>query len=116
MQSFLDRINVAGAALAAGLAFALLALLRLKRKGVDLVDVILDEGGKASWTRIVAVGSYLIGTWVIAHQELTGRLTDAMFGLYLGTFVGGAVLYQFRPKVVDAGQDARVQVGPKEGP
>lgn len=109
MQSLLDRINFAGAALAAGLALALWVLLRLKNRGVDLVDVILDEGGKASWTRICAVGGFLISTWVIAHQELTERLTDAMFGLYLGTFVGGAVLYQFRPKTMDVGQDVRVQ-------
>jgi hypothetical protein len=104
---------------------AVWTLIRLQRRGVELVDVILDEKGTASWTRICAVGGFLISTWVVAHQELTGRLTDAVFGLYLGTFVGGAVIYQFRPKVADAGQDVRVQApanasvsaqaGPKEG-
>ena len=124
MSGFFGHINVGAVLLGFGILVALWVLWKIQRspKPVDLVDLILDESGRASWTRICAIGAFLFSTWAMAHLELTGRMDSTYFGLYLGTFVGGAVAYQYRPcgnveifgeirVQAPAGQAVGVQVG-----
>jgi hypothetical protein len=92
-------IGFGGLLLAFGVVFALWVLWKIQRspKPIDFVDLLVDEAGKASWTRMGAIGAFLFSTWVIAHRELNGTLDAAFFTTYVGAFVGGAVAYQFRP-------------------
>ena len=92
-------VGFGGVMLAFGVVIALWVLWKIQRspKPVDFVDLLLDESGRASWTRMCAIGVFLFSTWVIAHRELSGTLDATFFGCYITAFVGGAVAYQFRP-------------------
>lgn len=125
-SSLLARVNFGGVMLFLGIFAVCRVLWNIQRskQNVDLVDLILVDG-RPNWKSCCGIGSFLIATWIIAHMELGGRLTETVFGLYLGTFVGGAVISEFRTRTADAGQDVRVQApagasvsvqsGPKEG-
>ena len=69
-------VGFGGVMLAFGVVVALWVLWKIQRspKPVDFVDLLLDESGRASWTRMCAIGVFLFSTWVIAHRELSGTL------------------------------------------
>lgn len=100
MNSCLSTLPFSGSGALLGVLalFALWVLWKVQRspKPVDFVDLILDDAGKASWSRIMAIGGFLFSSWVMAHLELTGKMTYEFFGLYFGVCVGGAVYYQTR--------------------
>lgn len=130
MSSCLANFPLSGSGLLLmiGIICALWVLYKVQRspKPVDFVDLVLDETGHASWTRIMAIGGFLFSTWVLAHLELTGRMTYEYFGLYFGVCVGGAVYYQTRKPTpgdgsqnvsvsAPAGASVNVQSGPSVG-
>lgn len=56
------------------------------------VQLISDADGHANSGSLAYVSALLVGTWLIYHEAIQGRLTEGLFGLYLGTFVAGQVI------------------------
>ena len=63
-----------------------------KRKdfAFDLFDILM-ENGKVSRIAVAFMLVLAVTTWIIINEEIKGRLTEGMFGLYLGAWVAPLV-------------------------
>lgn len=91
-----------GLILAAAVAFpmliagAVLYLLMLDRDPgtFRLAQFITDENGRGNSGSLAYVAALLVGTWLVYYEAISGRMSEGLLGLYLGTFVAGSVLRQ----------------------
>lgn len=74
-------------------------------KNVDFVDLILGADGKVSWSKMAGIGGYFIGTWIVVHEELSGKLSDAMFLSYFAVCIGSPVAFG----IINRSQPTQVQ-------
>lgn len=75
--------------LAAGAVFVVLTVWLAHRSKVasfDAFDLIMEDG-KASPVKVAFMLVLAVSTWVIVNQEIRGKLSDATFGLWLGSWV-----------------------------
>jgi ABC-type Mn2+/Zn2+ transport system permease subunit len=84
-------------ALVIGLLLTLWILWRVQRAAnrVDLVDIIVGDDGKASWTKLTAVGAFLISSWGFVALIQRDKMTETLFGLYIAVYSGAPVAYRF---------------------
>jgi hypothetical protein len=54
---------------------------------ISLDDLLIGEDGKISKAAAVMTGSFVLTSWVVVFQTLNKSLSDATFGLYIGTWV-----------------------------
>jgi high-affinity Fe2+/Pb2+ permease len=47
--------------------------------------------GQPSLRRLAFFGAFLTSSWIVLHQEIFGKLTETIFGLYVGAWVVGYV-------------------------
>lgn len=79
------------------LIVTLWVLYRVQRsdKNIDFVDLLLDTDGKASWTKITAIGAFAIASWAFVAIVQQGKMTEWLFGLYIAVYSGVPVAYRF---------------------
>ena len=61
---------------------------------VDLSELLIDADGKASWTKITAIGAFLFSTWGFVVLIERDHMTEALFGLYIAVYSGAPVAYR----------------------
>lgn len=62
-------------------------------KEVELVDLILGEDRKASWSKMAAIIGFVIGSWVIIYLTVHDKLTEMYFLSYFAVCVGSPVAF-----------------------
>lgn len=82
--------------LACLLLLAAWVLLRAQRRpDFDLADMLRDDAGKLSSTRIFAFISLAITSWILAYLTVTEKLNENYYLYYLVTWSGATVLMKF---------------------
>lgn len=91
---------LAAAVLAVGLVVVMISLRRQSRASntYAISDLLLGDDGKASPSRHVLFGSFLIASWVVVSAALRDKLSDGIFTAYLAAFVAPAVSVIFAKK------------------
>lgn len=71
-------------------------LWRIQRSPkIDLVDLFIDTDGKASWTKITAIGAFLVGSWAAVYLIVNfGVSAVAFMCFYLVVYSGAPVAYR----------------------
>jgi hypothetical protein len=90
-------ISPAALILIFGLLFSLWILwkVQMSPKHIDLVDLLVDTDGKASWTKITAIGAFIIASWAFAFMVLHDKMTEWLFLFYVAVYSGAPVAYRF---------------------
>jgi hypothetical protein len=81
-----------------GVGTALVLLWKVQRNvknHVDLSELLIDADGRASWTKITAIGAFLFATWGFVVLVERDKMTEALFGLYIAVYSGAPVAYRF---------------------
>src|ERR1700742_3212483 len=60
---------------------------------VELVDLILGEDRKASWSKIAAIQGFVIGSWAFIYLTLHDKLTEMYFLIYFAVCVGSPIAF-----------------------
>jgi hypothetical protein len=91
------HVNFMMLAFVCGLIVTLWVLWRVQRspKNIDFVDLLLDTDGKASWTKITAIGAFAVASWAFVALVQQGKMTEWLFGLYIAVYSGVPVAYKF---------------------
>jgi hypothetical protein len=90
--------NPAALLLLAGLAFTVWILWRVHRNArnsIDLSELLIDSDGKASWTKITAIGAFIVASWAFAFMTLHDKMTEWLFLFYVAVYSGAPVAYRF---------------------
>lgn len=64
------------------------------RNSFDVWDLIMDtlpNGRRASGIKFAYQIAFILSSWVIVDNEIKGTLTEAIFGLYLGTWCASLI-------------------------
>ena len=109
-----DAYLVAAAALYNAFAFdkiipliALLAMITIiavmlakaqKRDDFDIAQVFLDETGKASAARLIALLAFAFSSWDLMAARLSNAANAQQFFYYLGAWSGALVFVKFADK------------------
>jgi hypothetical protein len=72
--------------------FAVSLVLTQRRKDFDFADAYRDENGKVSAARVLAVGSWVVASWIVMQDMLDGVPTPEIFWAYCVSFSGSLVL------------------------
>lgn len=59
-----------------------------------LVDQDKDGKTRASWTKITAIGAFMIASWVVVRLTIDARMTEWLFGFYVCVYSGAPVAYR----------------------
>ncbi len=103
-MSCLPAISLRGVAIACMALASVWALWHLIRRGVDPSDLIVGDDGKASWSKIAAIGAWLVVSWVVVVMAYAGKLSDAVLLGYAGIYCGTPVAFQLVNAVAKRGQ------------
>jgi hypothetical protein len=87
-------ISLRTLAIAAMALSSLWALWHLIRRGVDPTDLIVGDDGKASWSKIAAIGAWLVISWVVVVMAVAGKLSDAVLLGYAAIYSGTPIAFQ----------------------
>lgn len=107
----------------------LVVLYRLNRaaSAFRVEDLLLGPDGRASWSKITAIGAFVVAVWVMVALTNRGQMTEWIFAffvtVYSGVPVAFALIQQRSPQApavtttTTAPADATVSttVQPKEG-
>jgi hypothetical protein len=74
------------------IGFAASLWLVQKRSDFDLAQIYLDEQSRVSSVRVLAVGTWVVATWIVMQDMLDGLPTPELFYAYVGTFSAAMVL------------------------
>lgn len=80
-----------------GVFVALVLLWKVQRNvknHVDLSELLIDADGRASWTKITAIGAFLFSTWGFVVLIERDKMTETLFGLYIAVYSGAPVAYR----------------------
>ena len=69
-------------------------LWSLYRRGVDPSDLIVGADGKASWSKITAIGAFLVISWAVIVAAVSGHLSDGLLLGYAAVYSGTPVAFQ----------------------
>lgn len=89
-------------ALAVGVGVAAIATWRAQRSATTQFNILdlITEGGRISKISVCFMTAFAVSTWIIVDQQIKGTLTEGIFGLWLGAWVGPLVV-----KVLASKQD-----------
>jgi hypothetical protein len=92
------------------LAISLLAtgyvIMKAQSSGkFDFGEMLRDEAGRASSSRVIALGAFSASTWVLMRYTTTNAITDWIWWGYLAAWSGSAVL----SKAIDAWRGVRIE-------
>lgn len=73
---------------------SLWGLWRMYQRGVDPADLILGQDGKASWSKITAIGAFLVISWAVVVMAVSGHLSDTLLLGYAAVYSGVPVAMQ----------------------
>ena len=59
----------------------------------DPVDLLIDNG-KASWSKISAIGAFVVTSWAVIVMAISAHLSDMMLGIYAGIYSGTPIAYK----------------------
>ena len=59
-----------------------------------VADLLVDSDGKASWTKITAIGAFFIASWVVVRMTIDAHMTEWLFGFYVCVYSGAPVAYK----------------------
>lgn len=68
---------------------------------------VFMEDDKTSLKHVCAMGAFFVSSWIVLHQEVYGRLSAEMFGVYMF----GWVFAYTAPKVMEKWKSGATQVG-----
>ena len=97
------------------IALAVFYLFRLDRDPAQtfrLSQFITDSEGRGNSGSLAYVAALLVGTWAVYFEAISGRMSEGLMGLYLGTFVAGQVV---RSGIVAAQRVGTAKAGNPEG-
>jgi hypothetical protein len=63
-------------------------------KHIDLVDLLVDTDGRASWTKITAIGAFMMSSWAFAYLTMHDKMSDFLFLSYVAVYSGAPVAYR----------------------
>lgn len=81
------------------LAFAgcagLYVLWRLHQSpsGFRVEDLLLGPDGRASWSKITAIGAFVVAVWVMVALTNSGRMTEWIFAFFVTVYSGVPVAF-----------------------
>ena len=89
------KINWMMIALVIGVLLMLWVMWRVERatNGVNFSDVIIGPDGKASWSKMAAIGGFFIGSWIMVYLTMSGKLTEFFFLIYYAICIGSPVAF-----------------------
>ncbi len=95
-MSCLPPLSLRAIAIAAILAASLWCLWRVYRSpnSLDPVDLVVGEDGKASWSKLAAIGCFLVVSWAVVVVAIAGRLSDGVLLGYAAVYSGTPVAFQ----------------------
>ena len=62
----------------------------------DVFDIIMD-GGRVSRLACIAMGAFVVASWVMLRLTLDSKMTEGYLGLYLGACFSPIVAKLFAP-------------------
>ena len=93
---WLEPINIV---LIATLAVAAFVVIRAQASGkFDFGEMLRDEDGRPSSSRVMGFGAFAASTWVLMRYATANSITDWIWWGYLAAWSGSAVL----SKAIDA--------------
>jgi hypothetical protein len=60
---------------------------------VDLRDLILGEDGKASWSKMSAMGGWCVGTWIVVYLTMHDKMTLPFYLVYFCVVIGSPMAF-----------------------
>lgn len=74
--------------LAVGVVVIAISIWRAQRRpDFDFFDLLM-ENGRVSRIAVCFMSAGVVSTWVIVDLQIKGKLSDGMYGLWLGAWVG----------------------------
>jgi len=96
MKEWLDPTNVV---LAVSLLASGYVVIKAQSSGkFDFGEMLRDENGRPSSSRVIAFGAFAAPTWVLMRYTTANAVTDWIWWGYLASWSGSAVL----SKAIDA--------------
>lgn len=78
----------------AGLA-GMIVLYRLNRADSPFraEDLLLGEDGRASWSKITAIGAFVVAVWIVVALTNRGQMTEWIFAFFITVYSGAPVAF-----------------------
>lgn len=85
-----------------------------ERTDIDFADVFRGDGGKVTWSRFGAIGSFIASTWVLVSYASMKIMPNELYYAYLLFWSGSAVA--IKALEVWSGRPAQLPTPPPEPP
>lgn len=74
---------------------ALWGLIRLhgRPNAFRIEDLLIGPDGRASWSKITAIGAFVVSVWVMVALTNQGRMTEWIFAFFVTVYSGVPVAF-----------------------